>query len=321
MKIYTGGTFDLFHKGHVNFLKKCKRFGGKVIVALNTDEFIQEYKGKPPVMTYEERKEALLGCRYVDEVIENIGGADSKPAIESVMPDIVAIGTDWARKDYYKQMQFTQDWLDEKDITLAYIPYTANVSSTDIKQRMMPSKPILTVAILGHDNPGHILIQMESMSKQTIASQCEFLIYYSGMETAIFTGSRPNTFLFRQPDRNDWGQEKTANALNAARGKYFIAVNMDDYYEPEALEKYVEVMEAGKLDLGYADYENKEGQTVLGEPTINRATRGALIVRSEFARIVGYNHRDYGADGRFAEDLVNAGAVHGRIPTVYYHHR
>jgi glycerol-3-phosphate cytidylyltransferase len=135
MRIYTGGTFDLFHPGHVNFLRKCSGFG-KVIVSLNTDEFIQSYKGKAPVMSFEERKEVLLSCQYVEEVVANLGGADSKQAIELVKPDIVAIGSDWARKNYYDQMGFDQNWLDERDIGLLYLPYSQGISSTILKGRM-----------------------------------------------------------------------------------------------------------------------------------------------------------------------------------------
>lgn len=132
--VYTGGTFDLFHSGHVNLLRKCAMLGS-VTVALNTDEFIEEYKGKPPVCSYDERAEVLLSCKWVDEVVPNLGGADSKPSILMVRPDIIAIGTDWARKDYYAQMQFTQDWLDEQNISLIYIPYTWSISTTQLKER------------------------------------------------------------------------------------------------------------------------------------------------------------------------------------------
>lgn len=123
------------HSGHVNFLRKCAELGS-VTVALNTDEFIAEYKGKPPVMSYAERRAVLEEFRCVSKVIPNSWGADSKPTIEKVIPDIIAIGSDWARKDYYKQMQFTQDWLDEHDISLIYIPYTDGISSTEIKRRL-----------------------------------------------------------------------------------------------------------------------------------------------------------------------------------------
>jgi glycerol-3-phosphate cytidylyltransferase len=137
--VYTGGTFDLFHSAHVRFLKACRRLAGqdgRVVVALNTDAFIQAYKGNSPIMSFDERKELLLGCRYVDAVVSNIGGADSKPSIEQVMPDLIVIGDDWARKDYYAQMQFTRDWLDQMDIQLVYVPYTPGISTTDIKKRV-----------------------------------------------------------------------------------------------------------------------------------------------------------------------------------------
>lgn len=136
MKLYTGGTFDLLHSGHVNFLKQCHKLAHEVVVSLNTDEFINAYKGNPPVMTFQERKEVLEGCRYVDKVVPNIGGEDSKPAILSEKPRIIAIGDDWARKDYYKQMQFTQEWLDKNDILLIYLPYKQGISTTQIKARI-----------------------------------------------------------------------------------------------------------------------------------------------------------------------------------------
>lgn len=135
LRVYTGGTFDLFHSGHVMFLNRCAELGS-VTVSLNTDEFITEYKGKPPVMRYEEREAVLAACKYVDVVVPNLGGADSRIAIEQIKPDLIVIGSDWARRDYYKQMQFDQDWLDQRGIGLCYIPYTAGISSTEIKARM-----------------------------------------------------------------------------------------------------------------------------------------------------------------------------------------
>lgn len=135
LRVYTGGTFDLFHAGHVNLLRKCAELGD-VTVALNTDEFIEEYKGRGPVCSYEERLEVLEACVWVDTVIPNYEGADSRPAIEVVKPDIIAIGTDWARRDYHAQMGFDQDWLDERDISLIYIPYTSAISTTNLKERI-----------------------------------------------------------------------------------------------------------------------------------------------------------------------------------------
>lgn len=137
--VYTGGTFDLLHYGHARFLESCQKIG-YTVVSLNTDEFITEYKKRPPIMAYDERREILLALRSVDQVIPNVGGEDSKPSIMAVKPDFIVIGDDWAKKDYYAQMQFTQEWLDENGITLLYTPYTKGISTTEIKSRLYEKK-------------------------------------------------------------------------------------------------------------------------------------------------------------------------------------
>lgn len=137
--LYTGGTFDLFHSGHVKFLRNCRSLvgqDGRVVVSLNTDSFVATYKGSAPICSFMERKEVLESIRYVDQVIENVGGADSKMAIVSVAPQVIAIGSDWAQRDYCSQMGFTQDWLSNMEIKLVYLPYTETISSTEIKRRM-----------------------------------------------------------------------------------------------------------------------------------------------------------------------------------------
>ena len=91
-KLYTGGTFDLFHFGHVHFLSQCRVLADRVVVSLNTDSFILQYKKESPILSFDERKKSLLASGLVDEVVANIGGSDSKPAILEVAPDIICIG-------------------------------------------------------------------------------------------------------------------------------------------------------------------------------------------------------------------------------------
>lgn len=140
--IYTGGSFDLLHSGHINLLRECWREadggGGeaRVVVGLNTDAFIEQYKGEPPVMSYDERRAVLLACKYVDEVVENMGGGDSTQAIKLVKPHKIVVGSDWRDKDYYAQMGFSPDWLPKQECRLVYVPYTPNISTTDIKARL-----------------------------------------------------------------------------------------------------------------------------------------------------------------------------------------
>lgn len=143
--VYTGGTFDLFHTGHVNLLRQCRRIAGKkgrVIVGLNTDAFAGRYK-KPPVMSYDERLAVLDACRYVDNVFPNIGEEALRPTLTlieqelDVVPNFLVIGSDWASKDYYKQLQFTQQDFDCWGIQLIYVPYTQGVSTSDVVKRVV----------------------------------------------------------------------------------------------------------------------------------------------------------------------------------------
>lgn len=133
--VYTGGTFDLPHAGHVRFLQQCAELG-EVVVSLNSDDFVAAYKGRPPVMSFDERAAVISHFVSVADVILNSGGADSRPAIDHVQPEIVAIGSDWAARDYHKQMGFDQAWLDSRGIWLVYIPYTPGVSTTAIRARL-----------------------------------------------------------------------------------------------------------------------------------------------------------------------------------------
>jgi glycerol-3-phosphate cytidylyltransferase len=105
-------------------------------VILNTDDFIERYKGKPPIMSYNERAAVLSEFKCVSRIVENVGEEKCAEVVEILRPDILAIGSDWARKDYYKQMGFTQDWLDQRNISLLYIPYTAGISTTELKRRI-----------------------------------------------------------------------------------------------------------------------------------------------------------------------------------------
>lgn len=139
MRVYTGGTFDLFHSGHVEFLSACRSLAGangEVVVGLNTDEFVERFKGKKPVVSYEQRREVLLGCRYVDVVTGNFTDEDSKPTIEGVNPNLIVIGSDWHGRDYLAQMSLTWEWLREHRISLTYVARVTDVSSTQLRSNI-----------------------------------------------------------------------------------------------------------------------------------------------------------------------------------------
>lgn len=134
-KAYVGGTFDLFHAGHVALFARLKRLGYHTVVAVNTDDFAERYKRKP-ILTLAERVTMLKACRYVDEVLINQCGEDSRPVIEKVAPNVIVHGADWPVDDLVRQLGLTWEWLEERNIPFLVVPYTKGVSSTEIIGRI-----------------------------------------------------------------------------------------------------------------------------------------------------------------------------------------
>lgn len=136
MKALTIGTFDVLHWGHLDFLEKCREVCGydSLLVGVNTDEFVTKFKDKP-VMNQDERFYALE--RHGFRVVFN--NSSGRKLIEKAKPEMLIVGSDWARKDYLKQIDVTQDQLDKKGIILVYIPYiqTRPISTSEIKRRIL----------------------------------------------------------------------------------------------------------------------------------------------------------------------------------------
>jgi len=68
MLVYTVGTFDLLHVGHLALLQHCKSLGNTVAVGVASDEVVASYKPNVPVVPLEERMEMLKALRCVDIV-------------------------------------------------------------------------------------------------------------------------------------------------------------------------------------------------------------------------------------------------------------
>ena len=130
IKVFTAGTWDLFHVGHLNILKQSKQLGDYLVVGVSTEELVYSYKNKKPIISLEDRMEIIKGCRYVDEVIiqEELLGIKM---LNEVNPDVFTIGNDWKHKElagltYLKALK--------KQIF--YFDYTAGRSSTSIVEKI-----------------------------------------------------------------------------------------------------------------------------------------------------------------------------------------
>ena len=90
MRIYASAVFDLFHYGHVHFLKKCKTLHSNVhlIIGLHNDKDTEQYKRKP-IMTQEERHISLLESNLADEIILNAPILDTKEFYKLYKIDLV----------------------------------------------------------------------------------------------------------------------------------------------------------------------------------------------------------------------------------------
>jgi glycerol-3-phosphate cytidylyltransferase len=139
MIVYNGGTYDLLHPGHLAVFRQMRDLAGpdgEVVISLNTDDFVERFKGHPPVQSYGEREAVLCGIRDIDRVVCNTGGEDARVAIDAVGPDIIAAGHDWYSDDdsrYCRQMGFTRAWLAERGIRLVYLDWVEGYSSTNLR--------------------------------------------------------------------------------------------------------------------------------------------------------------------------------------------
>lgn len=132
---YAGGTFDLFHAGHVNFLRQCSRNCDLLVVGVNTDEFCERYKRRP-VMNLHERIRVVEACRYVDGTLVNWSCEDSKPTIKKSHASVIFHGDDWPIPGLMKQMDLTNEWLEAHKIKLEHVHYTHGISTGEIIGRI-----------------------------------------------------------------------------------------------------------------------------------------------------------------------------------------
>lgn len=136
-KVITIGTFDIPHYGHVRLLRRCEQLG-ELVVGLNTDEFIEGYKGSKPVFCYAQRERSIREFGFNCEVLPNSQDSGSiLPLLNYVQPSFIVIGTDWLRRDYLAQIGVSVEQLEELDISLVYVPYTQEISTTEIKKRCL----------------------------------------------------------------------------------------------------------------------------------------------------------------------------------------
>jgi rfaE bifunctional protein nucleotidyltransferase chain/domain len=135
--ILANGNFDLLHVGHVRYLRGAKQLGGKLVVAINSDESVRALKGEGrPIMPAEERAEIIAALADVDAVVI-FPELDVRALIREIRPDIQAKGTD-----------YTVESVPERDAVTEYGGQVAiagdpkdHSTSEIIRSRLGPRRP------------------------------------------------------------------------------------------------------------------------------------------------------------------------------------
>lgn len=130
---YTTGVFDMFHIGHLNILRKAKELCDHLIVGISTDELVQSYKNKTPIIPFVERKAIVEACRYVDEVVTQTD-RDKIAAYERLKFDAMFVGDDWKGKPLFLEVE---KYLNEHGAEVVYFPYTQGTSSTILREKVL----------------------------------------------------------------------------------------------------------------------------------------------------------------------------------------
>ena len=134
--VLANGNFDLLHVGHVRYLEGAKSLGGKLIVAINSDESVRALKGAGrPVMRAEERAEIVAALADVDAVVI-FSELDVRALIREIHPDIQAKGT-----DYTVESVPERDAVEACGGRVAIVGDPKNHSTTDIIRSHLGRKP------------------------------------------------------------------------------------------------------------------------------------------------------------------------------------
>lgn len=130
---FTAGTFDMFHIGHLNLIKNAKSRCDYLIVGVNTDRLVYEYKGKNTIVPLEERIEIVRSIKYVDEVM-SIDSLDKKISWKKNHYDLLFIGDDWKGNSRWIA---TEEEMKQYGVETIFLPYTKDTNSTLLREKLI----------------------------------------------------------------------------------------------------------------------------------------------------------------------------------------
>ena len=126
---YLSGTFDLFHVGHLNLLRRAKAQCDYLIVGVHGSG---AWKGKETFIPFEERKAIVGACKYVDKVVDSC--TEDSDAWDLWHYDRLFVGSDYKGTPRFQRYE---EYFADKGVEIIYFPYTQSTSSTQIRKTVM----------------------------------------------------------------------------------------------------------------------------------------------------------------------------------------
>ena len=135
MKIgYMSGTWDLFHVGHLNLIKRAKQYCDYLVVGVHKDA---SHKGKETFIPFEERMEVVRNIKWVDEVIPSMREDSDIYKCGVVKYDYLFVGSDYKGSERFNRYE---EYFADKGVKIIYFPYTQGTSSSQIRDLINAKK-------------------------------------------------------------------------------------------------------------------------------------------------------------------------------------
>lgn len=123
---YLSGTFDLFHIGHLNLLRRAKQQCDYLIVGVHESG---AWKGKETYIPFEERKEIVSSIKYVDKVVTSF--PEDSDAYDAFKINKLFVGSDYKGTERFARYE---EYFADKGVEIVYFPYTQKTSSTQLRK-------------------------------------------------------------------------------------------------------------------------------------------------------------------------------------------
>lgn len=126
---YTQGVYDMFHIGHLNLINHAKEYCDYLVVGINSDRLVEEYKHKHTVINETERALIVKNIKAVDDVII-ADTLDKEETLSKIHFDAIFIGDDWKGSERWNA---TEEALAKHGVDVVYLKHTDGISSTILR--------------------------------------------------------------------------------------------------------------------------------------------------------------------------------------------